>query len=36
MKRGDAKSSAGVPDSGVRTAHFLISDPVEEMPVVFL
>lgn len=33
---GRAKLLAGVLDSSVGTTHFLISDPIEEMTVVFL
>lgn len=33
---GDAKSLTGVLDSSVGTTNFLIPDPIEEMPVVFL
>lgn len=36
MKQGDAKSLAGVLDSSVGITNFLISDPIEEMPMVFL
>lgn len=36
VKQGDAPSLAGVLDSSVGTTHFLISDPTEQMPVVFL
>lgn len=36
MKWGDAKSLAGVLDSSVGTTNFLISDPIEDMPMVFL
>lgn len=33
---GDAKWLTGVLDSSVGTTNFLIPDPIEEMPVVFL